>query len=232
MIYPVQDKCEQDVRKDCCFVLSRHRTIKKPGLTLTSRRRLVSRCVTGNWIISSLLSMTLSLSYFQSSRFALSTLDPFMRSFYAAKNPSGSHEEHVAVTLVILLAFSAGLVVILVAYYSICKALSAVSHVGRNRISPGQTSPHLQSDSSDLTLSIARSYRPQYTIRPQQGDPRLSGPPSGQGTGGGVRTHDKRVPEDLRADLPYNCATDTLYIRVFINYDRYRKANKITMRKR
>ncbi|GFO28106.1 DC-STAMP domain-containing protein 1-like [Plakobranchus ocellatus] len=35
---------------------------------------------------------------------------------------------------------------------------------------------------------------------PQQGDLRLSGPPSGQGAGGGARTHDRRVPADLRAD--------------------------------
>ncbi|GFO18574.1 hypothetical protein PoB_004507900 [Plakobranchus ocellatus] len=35
---------------------------------------------------------------------------------------------------------------------------------------------------------------------PQQGDPRLSGPPSGQGTGGGARTRDRRIPAGLRAD--------------------------------
>ncbi|KAK3773074.1 hypothetical protein RRG08_016178 [Elysia crispata] len=85
-------------------------------------------------------------------------------NFYAEKDPHSSHEEHVAVTMVILLAFSAGLIVILTAYHSICKTLNAVSYVGRNRISPRQTSPHFQSDSSDLTLSMARSYRPQYTI--------------------------------------------------------------------
>ncbi|GFN76832.1 hypothetical protein PoB_000333800 [Plakobranchus ocellatus] len=35
---------------------------------------------------------------------------------------------------------------------------------------------------------------------PQQGDLRLSGPPSGQGAGGGARTRDRMVPADLRAD--------------------------------
>ncbi|GFO28430.1 hypothetical protein PoB_005493500 [Plakobranchus ocellatus] len=35
---------------------------------------------------------------------------------------------------------------------------------------------------------------------PQQGDLRLSGPPTGQGAGGGARTRDRRVPADLRAD--------------------------------
>ncbi|GFN96447.1 hypothetical protein PoB_002295300 [Plakobranchus ocellatus] len=33
----------------------------------------------------------------------------------------------------------------------------------------------------------------------QQGDLRLSGPPSGQGAGGGARNRDRRVPADLRA---------------------------------
>ncbi|GFO38633.1 ranbp-type and c3hc4-type Zinc finger-containing protein 1 [Plakobranchus ocellatus] len=39
-----------------------------------------------------------------------------------------------------------------------------------------------------------------YIASPQQGDLRLSGPPSGQGAGSGARTHDRRVPADLRAD--------------------------------
>ncbi|GFN99311.1 hypothetical protein PoB_002581700 [Plakobranchus ocellatus] len=34
---------------------------------------------------------------------------------------------------------------------------------------------------------------------PQQGDLRLSGPPSGQGADGWARTRDRRVPADLRA---------------------------------
>ncbi|GFN89238.1 hypothetical protein PoB_001574400 [Plakobranchus ocellatus] len=37
-------------------------------------------------------------------------------------------------------------------------------------------------------------------VSPQQGDLRLSGPPSGQGAGGEARTCDRRVPADLRAD--------------------------------
>ncbi|GFO15991.1 hypothetical protein PoB_004249600 [Plakobranchus ocellatus] len=39
-----------------------------------------------------------------------------------------------------------------------------------------------------------------YKASPQQGDLRLSGPPSGQGAGGGARTRDRKVPADLRAD--------------------------------
>ncbi|GFO43302.1 hypothetical protein PoB_006980700 [Plakobranchus ocellatus] len=35
---------------------------------------------------------------------------------------------------------------------------------------------------------------------PEQDDLRLSGPPQGQGTGGGARTRDRRVPADLRTD--------------------------------
>ncbi|GFN74479.1 hypothetical protein PoB_000098500, partial [Plakobranchus ocellatus] len=37
-------------------------------------------------------------------------------------------------------------------------------------------------------------------LRPQRGDLRLSGPPSGQGAGGEARTRDRRVPADLMAD--------------------------------
>ncbi|GFO21583.1 hypothetical protein PoB_004808800 [Plakobranchus ocellatus] len=34
---------------------------------------------------------------------------------------------------------------------------------------------------------------------PQQGDLRLSGPPTGQGAGGGARTHIRMIPTDLKA---------------------------------
>ncbi|GFO19650.1 hypothetical protein PoB_004615500 [Plakobranchus ocellatus] len=46
---------------------------------------------------------------------------------------------------------------------------------------------------------IATTVIPQ-DASPQQGDLRLSGPPSGQGAGSGARTRDRRVPADLRAD--------------------------------
>ncbi|GFN99020.1 hypothetical protein PoB_002552600 [Plakobranchus ocellatus] len=39
-----------------------------------------------------------------------------------------------------------------------------------------------------------------YIASPQQGDLRLSGPPSGQGASSGAQTRDRRVPTDLRAD--------------------------------
>ncbi|GFN75112.1 hypothetical protein PoB_000161800 [Plakobranchus ocellatus] len=41
---------------------------------------------------------------------------------------------------------------------------------------------------------------PYNLTSPHQGDLRLSGPPSGQGAGGGARTRHRRVPADLRAD--------------------------------
>ncbi|GFO04829.1 hypothetical protein PoB_003133400 [Plakobranchus ocellatus] len=44
------------------------------------------------------------------------------------------------------------------------------------------------------------SLLPGLLSSPQLGDLRLSGPPSGQGAGGGARTRDRRVPADLRAD--------------------------------
>ncbi|GFO44451.1 eukaryotic translation initiation factor 3 subunit f [Plakobranchus ocellatus] len=39
-----------------------------------------------------------------------------------------------------------------------------------------------------------------YKASPQQGDLKLSCPPSGQGAGDGARNRDRRVPADLRAD--------------------------------
>ncbi|XP_059163202.1 uncharacterized protein LOC131946449 [Physella acuta] len=143
----------------------RHKTIKKPGLTLRSRRQLVSRSVTCNWVISSLLSLTVSLSYSSDSQNAFGTLDPFRRDFYANKVKDAPTREHVAVTFVILMAFFVGLGIILSAYYTICRTLNVVSAVGRNRVAPHQQSPHIHSDSTDLTLAVSRSYRPQYTIR-------------------------------------------------------------------
>ncbi|GFN92307.1 hypothetical protein PoB_001881300 [Plakobranchus ocellatus] len=59
-----------------------------------------------------------------------------------------------------------------------------------------------------------------YIASPQQGDLRLSGPPSGQGAGGGARTRDRRVPADLRADslatvppTPQDSDVDTTYLQ-------------------
>ncbi|GFO21711.1 hypothetical protein PoB_004821600 [Plakobranchus ocellatus] len=39
-----------------------------------------------------------------------------------------------------------------------------------------------------------------YIASSQQGDLRLSDPPSGQGAGDGARTRDRRIPAYLRAD--------------------------------
>ncbi|GFO40915.1 hypothetical protein PoB_006742000 [Plakobranchus ocellatus] len=49
-------------------------------------------------------------------------------------------------------------------------------------------------ETQDMGLSFL------YIASPQQGDLRLSGPPSGQGAGSGARTRDRRVPADLRAN--------------------------------
>ncbi|GFO36620.1 hypothetical protein PoB_006312500 [Plakobranchus ocellatus] len=45
------------------------------------------------------------------------------------------------------------------------------------------------------------------TARPQQGDLRLSHPPSSQSAGGGARARDKRVPADLMQVIIYCAAT-------------------------
>ncbi|GFO29782.1 hypothetical protein PoB_005628700 [Plakobranchus ocellatus] len=53
-----------------------------------------------------------------------------------------------------------------------------------------------------LRSTCAYHFRPDTlsVFDPQQGDLKLSGPPSGQGAGGGARTRDRKVPADLRAD--------------------------------
>ncbi|GFO47715.1 hypothetical protein PoB_007422000 [Plakobranchus ocellatus] len=40
----------------------------------------------------------------------------------------------------------------------------------------------------------------QDNVNPQQDDPTLLGPPSGQSANGGARNSDRRIPADLRAD--------------------------------
>ncbi|GFN86288.1 hypothetical protein PoB_001279400 [Plakobranchus ocellatus] len=53
-------------------------------------------------------------------------------------------------------------------------------------------------DSQFISPLFPRSTK--WVASPQQGDLRLSGPPSGQGAGSGARTRDRMVPADLRAD--------------------------------
>ncbi|GFO04824.1 hypothetical protein PoB_003132900 [Plakobranchus ocellatus] len=83
---------------------------------------------------------------------------------------------------------------------------------GRSHDTPGLPPPTpILSDSQPPALNILLSHfsllspttltpTPHPTSSPQQGDLRLSGPPSGQGAGGGARTRDRKVPSDLRAD--------------------------------
>ncbi|GFO26288.1 hypothetical protein PoB_005279300 [Plakobranchus ocellatus] len=50
-----------------------------------------------------------------------------------------------------------------------------------------------------MTHEITQALQPS-PASPQQGDLRLSGPPSGHGASGGAKTRDRRIPADLRAD--------------------------------
>ncbi|GFO30006.1 hypothetical protein PoB_005651100 [Plakobranchus ocellatus] len=56
------------------------------------------------------------------------------------------------------------------------------------------------SNISKLIAIISHTQEVWCKASPQQGDLRLSGPPSGQGDGGGARTRDRRVPANLTAD--------------------------------
>ncbi|GFN81349.1 hypothetical protein PoB_000785500 [Plakobranchus ocellatus] len=100
--------------------------------------------------------------------------------------------------------------------FSIKRHFSRAPH----RTAPHRTARAMSANCSDCTAIIARSRRGRVltlqasgraplvtpslaahtaTASPQQGDLRLSGPPSGQGAGGGAGT--RRVPADLRADF-------------------------------
>ncbi|GFO40486.1 hypothetical protein PoB_006699100 [Plakobranchus ocellatus] len=64
------------------------------------------------------------------------------------------------------------------------------------------------------TESLSLSFL--FIASPQQGDLKLSGPPSGHGAGSGARTRDRRVPADLRANsqatvLPTPHTTEKYY---------------------
>ncbi|GFN76973.1 hypothetical protein PoB_000347900 [Plakobranchus ocellatus] len=53
---------------------------------------------------------------------------------------------------------------------------------------------------SEKTPNLAIDLGKEGRSSAQQSDLRLSGPPPGQGAGGGARTRDRKVPADLRAD--------------------------------
>ncbi|GFO15178.1 hypothetical protein PoB_004168300 [Plakobranchus ocellatus] len=61
---------------------------------------------------------------------------------------------------------------------------------------------HSESNTSDVMKPFISVSDPmeKITRTPKQGDLKLSGPPSGQGAGGGARTRDRKVFEDLKAD--------------------------------
>ncbi|GFN90921.1 hypothetical protein PoB_001742700 [Plakobranchus ocellatus] len=63
-----------------------------------------------------------------------------------------------------------------------------------------EISKRTSNKSSKRLLGISLEQLPTEYACPQQGDLKLLGPPSGQSTCGGARTHDRRVPADLRVD--------------------------------
>ncbi|GFN77681.1 hypothetical protein PoB_000418700 [Plakobranchus ocellatus] len=64
---------------------------------------------------------------------------------------------------------------------------------------------------SHCNITISSSGFAHSQASPQQGDLRLSGPPSSQGAGGGARTRDRGTPADIRTD---SLATDAPVSRV------------------
>ncbi|GFO31827.1 hypothetical protein PoB_005833200 [Plakobranchus ocellatus] len=69
---------------------------------------------------------------------------------------------------------------------------------------------------SEAVKGISRRFVFLFIASPQQGEPRVLDPPSGQGAGGGARTSDIRVSADHRADslatlpqTPWNQSSST-----------------------
>ncbi|GFO02937.1 hypothetical protein PoB_002944200 [Plakobranchus ocellatus] len=64
--------------------------------------------------------------------------------------------------------------------------------------------PLIRSNTSLFVFSYTREIGLVFLCKasPQQGDLRLSGPPSGQSAGGGAQTRDRRIPADIRAGSP------------------------------
>ncbi|KAK6190717.1 hypothetical protein SNE40_002519 [Patella caerulea] len=136
----------------------RHKTIKRPTLSLGRRRHVVSRCITGNWIVSLLLSTTCSLSFTQSSPYLRDSIDPFRKEYYLGRRQD-TPPEQLIIIFVFLTVFIMGLVVIISSYYSICKMLNITGRFAKNRIIPWQRSPSIPSDATDVPIQARQSYR-------------------------------------------------------------------------
>ncbi|GFN81138.1 hypothetical protein PoB_000764400 [Plakobranchus ocellatus] len=80
--------------------------------------------------------------------------------------------------------------------------LSGMGAGGGARIRDRRVPEDLRTDSLTPVppTLLSEMINPDHSLSLQQGDLRLSGPPSGQGTGDGARTRDRMVPADLRAD--------------------------------
>ncbi|ESO96287.1 hypothetical protein LOTGIDRAFT_174904 [Lottia gigantea] len=113
----------------------RQRTIRRPGLSLRKRRQIVSRCITGNWIVSLLISMTCSLSFVQSSTYLVDTMDPFRVDYHLGRYKRTTPEQLIII-FIFLTVFILQLVIIMSSYYRICKTLNITVKFAKNRIKP------------------------------------------------------------------------------------------------
>lgn len=156
----------------CTFAsigLYRIQTIKRPSLPLKVRKRLVSRSVTGGWLVTCLLSLMYCLSFSKYDNILSTTLSPFQRTFSNDHGEAYLTVEQLSVVGIIIIAFLSGLLVIFVSYYNICKALDLRGPLSKNKIGPWNRN---LSFSSDATVDFQFPIR-NYT--PEPGHPKAEG---------------------------------------------------------
>ncbi len=141
----------------------RSKTIKKPSMSLRTRRRIIRSSIWIGWLTSCSLSLILTLTH----REILTAVswNPFkgkvhMEDLDFLQSPN---IQQSSIMVVILIGFFIGIAVIILSYHKIFKTLHVARPIGRNRVSPWAIQPSLSSDDNDLTFGGRRSYRPTET---------------------------------------------------------------------
>ncbi|XP_041377749.1 uncharacterized protein LOC121390092 [Gigantopelta aegis] len=135
----------------------RFKTIKEPSLSLKTRRHMVSKSISGNWIVSLILSMTCSLSFASTSSDLNITLDPFRVNYYIPSKHKFSVDQLI-IFLVIICSFLVGFTIIVFSYYKIFKMLNIAVSFAKNRVRPWQRTQSVSVE--NLDVPVQRTYQP------------------------------------------------------------------------
>ena len=143
----------------------RFKTIKEPSLSLKTRRHIVSKSISGNWIVSLILSMTCSLSFARTSSDLRITLDPFRADYYIWPKHTFSVNQLI-IFLVIVSFFLVGFAIIAFSYYKIFKILNIAVSFAKNRVRPWQRTQSVSVENFDVP--VQRTYQPTKANSTQQ----------------------------------------------------------------